>query len=151
MSEALIIAYGNPIRGDDGAGWRIAAEAAAHLPAGAVILTTHQLTPEIAEPASQARVVVFVDAAEGGEPGEVTVLPVVPGTANPRAFTHQMDPDGLLAMAQSLFGRRPPAYLVTINGESFELTEELSATVAAAIPEAARLVAELSAQSPELP
>ena len=64
----LIIGYGNPLRGDDGVGWRVAEAAGTALPEGAAtVLAVHQLTPELSAPISRAGRVVFVDAAAEGE------------------------------------------------------------------------------------
>ena len=63
--DVLVIGYGNPLRGDDGAGWK-AAELLAEDPrlAGAVVLARHQLTPELADDVSRASLVVLVDASQ---------------------------------------------------------------------------------------
>ncbi len=142
----LIIGYGNPLRGDDGVGWRVAEQAAVSLAAAPVaVLTVHQLTPELAEPISRAGRVVFVDAAAAGEPGQVICFALEDTGQRPvlqPIGSHLTTPDALLAMARELFGRRPPATMVTIVGESFELSEALSPLVEAAVPAAvARIVA----------
>ena len=68
---------GNPLRGDDGVGWRVAEAVAAALPdAVADVLTVHQLTPELAEPISRAERVIFIDAAAEGKPGAVRCFAV---------------------------------------------------------------------------
>ena len=54
-----------------------------------------------------------------------------------------MTPMGVLAMAVELFGLCPTAHMVTITGDSFDLSERLSTKVAAAVPEAARLILNL--------
>ena len=66
----LVIGYGNRLRGDDGVGWEVASRLAAAVPSEAAhILTVHQLTPELAEPVSEADLVIFIDASRVGEPG----------------------------------------------------------------------------------
>lgn len=142
----LVIGYGNPLRGDDGVGWWVAEATAACLPVE--VLTTHQLTPELSATISKAKQLVFVDAAATGTPGQVNVLPlsVSDQAAIASAFdSHLVLPDQLLGMAARLFGHAPEAYLVTIAGESFALSEELSPPVAAAVPEAVRRIAALLA------
>lgn len=135
MDPLLVIGYGNPLRGDDGVGWVVAEAVAAALPpTAATVVTVHQLTPELAEPISRAARVVFVDAAAEGEPGGVDcfALDVVTeqaGSGPQYGGTHLTTPDMLLAMAGALFGRRPPAHMVTIAGEIFDLTEALSPVV----------------------
>ena len=77
----LIVAYGNPLRSDDGVAWRAAAALPeTFLPEEAEIVTVHQLGPELAESASRSECVIFVDAASGpGHPGEIQAKEVLPG------------------------------------------------------------------------
>ena len=146
----LIIGYGNPLRGDDGVGWRVAEQAAVSLAdAPVAVLTVHQLTPELAEPISRAGRVVFVDAAAEGEPGTVNCFGLEDTGQRPvlqPIGSHLTTPDALLAMAGELFGRRPPATMVTIVGESFEVSEALTPVVAAAVPEAVECIVALGRQ-----
>ena len=66
-ADALVIGYGNTLRGDDGIGPAVAeAVAALGLP-GVRVIVAHQLTPELAADLADAQLVVFVDAAVGGE------------------------------------------------------------------------------------
>ena len=135
--KPLVIGYGNPLRGDDGVGWRVAEALAVALPEGtADVLAVHQLTPELSDPISHAAMVVFIDAAADGEVGRVACFELGGDDAGSQPAlqgSHQMSPDTLLAMAEALFGRRPVAYLVTIAGESFDLSEALSPVVEAAV------------------
>lgn len=140
MAKALIIGYGNPLRGDDGLGWH-----AARLLAGtasardAEVLTCHQLTPELAQQISEAQTVVFVDAASEGPPGRLGWRRVEP-QAGPASFTHHLNPESLLVMAKELYGRCPQAFVVSVVGESFACSEELSPTVHGALPALVELV-----------
>jgi Ni,Fe-hydrogenase maturation factor len=60
---------------------------------------------------------------------------VSPAESLPRILTHHLDPSSLLKLTQDLFGRSPSrAVSITVGGESFELNEELSESVTAAIP-----------------
>ena len=61
--DFLVIGYGNTLRSDDGVGAKVAAAVAELALPGVVALVLHQLTPELAETISEARAVVFVDAA----------------------------------------------------------------------------------------
>jgi hydrogenase maturation protease len=124
MPEILIIGYGNPLRGDDAVGY-VAAERLDGL-------ARHQLTPELMEPISQAAKVIFIDAKAGGEPGTIEVRALEPAPAA-APFTHFATPEALLAGARKLYGRCPPATLITIAGEDFELGHPLSAPVRKAL------------------
>ena len=143
----LIIGYGNPLRGDDGVGWRVAEEAAAVLPDPPVtVLTVQLLTPELADTISRSERLILIDAAAEGVPGEVRCFPIAADSAAAASLaigTHEVTLDRLLGMAQELFGRCPPAHMVTVSGESFEVSESLTATVEAAVPEALRQVINL--------
>jgi hydrogenase maturation protease len=121
----LVIGYGNPLRGDDGFGFR----AAERIPGA---LAVHQLTPELMEPISRADRVLFLDAAAEGVPGEVRRRPVHPAP-DARSFTHHSTPESLLAGALALYGRAPDAILLTVTGADFSLSETLSPPVQAAL------------------
>jgi hydrogenase maturation protease len=134
MPHTLIIGYGNPLRGDDGFGWHAALRLRDLIhDAGIEILAIHQLTPELMDPISRARRVVFIDAAVGGDPGTLTVTTLETTGSPPPAFTHFATPAALLQGARSLYGANPEALLITVVGLDFELGEELSEPVRLAL------------------
>ena len=146
MLRSLIIAYGNPLRGDDGLGWRVA-ELLSELPEIAEnplveVVTCHQLTPELAERVSQAEGVVFVDAARGATPGTVACEPLAADPARQEALGHHFTPVRVLAYACAIFGATPRAVAISVTAESFELGGRLSPTVEAALPRVLALVRE---------
>jgi hydrogenase maturation protease len=134
MPHTLIIGYGNPLRGDDGFGWHAALRLRDLIhDDGIEILPVHQLTPELMDPISRARRVIFIDAAVGEEPGKMTVTTLeTTGGAAP-AFTHFATPAALLVGARSLYGAKPEGILVTVVGLDFELGEKLSEPVQLAL------------------
>jgi hydrogenase maturation protease len=137
MGRVLVLGYGNPLRGDDGAGRRIAEELEARGFDGYCVQVQilHQLLPEVAETLSHFTHAVFVDASLEGTPGRIAVQTLVPqGCAT--AFSHELDPASLLASAEILYGHTPESILVSVAGRSFEPGEGLSAEVQAAIPAA---------------
>jgi hydrogenase maturation protein HypF len=131
----LILAYGNPLRGDDGVGWQAAMLLEKQLGDQVEVITRHQLTPELAEVISRAERVVFIDAACEGIPGEVLCQEVQATTFVAQPFTHHVAPGDLLSAAQELFGHAPQGHLITINGGDFGFHEGLSTPVEAALPE----------------
>jgi hydrogenase maturation protease len=133
-----VVAYGNPLRGDDGVAWRIV-ERLERDGDPVVPLALHQLTPEVALMLSQADGVIFVDARAGESPGSVRAAEVRP-QPTAAGFTHHVSPEAVLALAQSLYGAQPRAALVTVAAESFALAEELSPTARRAVPRAVRLI-----------
>ncbi len=148
-SRKLLLAYGNPMRSDDGVGWKIA-EALERETANAdvQIVTAQQLTPELAESIRDADLVLFVDASATTTAGEVTVLEVAPAEEMPRIFTHHLPPASLLAFTRDLYGKLPKrAIAVTVGGASFELGETLTDAVREAIPRALAALREILAKA----
>jgi hydrogenase maturation protease len=135
MAKALIIGYGNPLRGDDGLGWHVAhALEREGYGEDVEIIACHQLTPELAEPVSQAELVVFVDARWDGTPGSCADQTVVPRSAEAGSFSHACDPAALLGWGKDLYGGCPQAVMLSVTGESFAHGEGLSPRVLAALP-----------------
>jgi hydrogenase maturation protease len=134
-TNLLIIGYGNPLRGDDGIGWRVADQLAALTGDAATVLTVHQLTPELAEPISKADLVIFVDACYAGQPGSWTCETIRPDQESPAAFTHYFGPANLLGYAKAIFDAKPSALLISVAGASFDCGDQLSPAVAGIIPE----------------
>jgi hydrogenase maturation protease len=137
----LLIGYGNTLRGDDGIGPVVARQLAARINREDVaIMALHQLTPELVEPISRARAVVFVDACHAESPGLVRCMPVAlptdgdPSARTGGAFTHNVTPAALLAAAKLLYGAAPCAMLVTVGGESFDFGESFSPPVTSVVP-----------------
>ena len=132
----LIIGYGNPLRSDDGFGWR-AAERLSELIRDPEIevLALHQLTPELMDSLSRAEFAIFIDACEGPEPGLMAERQVAPQSSGQASFTHHVTPEALLGGARLLYGRAVEAIMITVAGADFSLGAELSAGVAARLEE----------------
>jgi hydrogenase maturation protease len=146
LARILIIAYGNPLRCDDGLAWRVAENLSQHdLPDDVEIMTRHQLTPELAFDVSQASTVLFVDAVRTGVPGEILAAPLKPESQS-SAFTHDFSPGGILAMAQQLYGKCPEAFAISLRGVCFDHGEQLSAVVTENLPRLTRQVADFIAR-----
>ncbi len=124
--NTLVLGYGNPLRGDDGVGWVVAERLQGVV--GITAVPLHQLLPEHADLMQTAVSVIFVDATVEGEPGVVRVRPVAPDRHG-LAASHQMSPRVLLALVAELYGRCPPAHLITITGQDFGYNETLSPPV----------------------
>lgn len=127
--ETLIIGYGNPIRGDDAVGLRVAELAAAK---GYHAIAVTQLVPELAEPISQAERVVFVDCDTRLSPGEISITEPESG----QSFHGATNPSALLDLADDLYGRRPEAIAIGIGPATLDLSESLSAIVESAVARA---------------
>jgi len=146
-SRTLVIGYGSPIRGDDAIG-PLAAErlATGPVPDGVRIVSRHVLTAELAEDLAAVDRVVFLDATVEGQPGEVRVRGLAPDARAVSTMAHFHDPRELLAWCETLYGRAPQAWLVSVAGQSFDyasyrLTPCAEAAVAAMLAEVRRLIA----------
>jgi hydrogenase maturation protease len=142
--RALVIGYGNPLRGDDGAGPAIAGAVGEASPNDVEVIICHQLTPELSERIAAADVVVFVDAQAGAPPGSITTSRVQNESVSDSALAHHANPAALLSLSIELFGRSPQAFLVTVAAASFELGEALSQPVTLALPGAVAAVRQLT-------
>jgi hydrogenase maturation protease len=142
--RALVIGYGNALRSDDGFGWHVAGALAddARL-AGATVLRLHQLTPELALDISRAGFVVFVDARRDGDAGRLVVEPVTAAADVALSWTHHVAPAVLISLARELYGRAPEAVAVSAGIASLDVAEDLSAPIAAVVPEAIELIVRL--------
>lgn len=133
MTPILIIGYGNTLRGDDGVGVVAAEQIRANNP-DVDVITCHQLTPELSEPISQARLVIFLDASAETLPGTIVEQRITSADVSSSGFTHRVDPATLLAIASELFASVPEAWLLTVGADSFALGAPVSPVVAAALP-----------------
>lgn len=137
----IVVACGNPLRSDDG----VALEIAAQLPRapGMEIVTAHMLVPELSARLAQCGTVVFVDARIGQPAGAVACEPLTASDSR-SPLLHVGDAASLLAIAESVFGVRPRAFLVTVAAASFELGHGLTDVVRDAIPEAVRRIRQVA-------
>lgn len=130
----LIIAYGNSLRRDDGAGLVLGEKLEGILKERRLAVrleSVHQLTPELAELVADDRVsaVVFVDTRvlePGAESLSIQVRRLsAPADLSP-SMGHHLDPTVVMAYAFYLYDRNPPAWLLTVPGVDFALGEGLS-------------------------
>jgi len=120
----LIIGYGNTLRGDDAAGPRVAETVAAMNLPGVRVLACPLLTPELADPISQAQTVLFVDAAVDA-PHKVRLRKLHPAKSA-QILAHAANPPALLALARDVFGRAPQAWCLTIPAMKFDFGGDFS-------------------------
>ncbi|GJM41050.1 MAG: hydrogenase [Ardenticatenaceae bacterium] len=125
MLKTVVIGIGNPLRGDDGVGWAVIEALEAESGAPITAVSAHQLLPEHIDLFRLEAQVIFVDASVEGTAGEVTVT-AVPATKDGPAASHHLHPGVLLALGEKLYGRMPPAHLITISGQAFGYEEKLS-------------------------
>ncbi|MGC2473577.1 MAG: hydrogenase maturation protease [Candidatus Sulfotelmatobacter sp.] len=158
MPRVLIVAYGNPLRCDDGIAWRAADVLAQRLPESEVeIVRLHQLAPELADAAQHHELIFFVDAAcvaaahvdnvEKRNAGDICVREIRANNGAPRKeagqFSHVYSPEKVLDLAKELYGAAPKAFVITVAGENFGHGDFLSAPVTAALPELVTVIVRL--------
>jgi hydrogenase maturation protease len=149
MGTVLIVGYGNSLRGDDAIG-EVVAQAFANEAAidGAEVVICLQLTPELAERLAVVDLVIFIDAAAGIQPGGIIITSLESAPALSTGLVHHLNPEGLLFLSSSLYGRSPDAFLVAVGAGSLELGEGLSEPVAAALPAVIAAVRQLVLNPP---
>lgn len=147
----LVVALGNPDRGDDGAGPHVGRLIE---PSGlADVAFIRSDTTELLDVWSSRRQVFVVDAtAPQGEPGRRSRLGLSEirlRAEGGRLSSHRADLGSALELAEVL-GRLPEALVVYgIEGRAFELGEALSPAVIASAEQVARdILSELSAGNP---
>ncbi len=125
-APVLVLAVGNPSRGDDAIGPELAARlAAAGLP-GVEVIDEFQLQVENALDLAGRERVIFVDAGTGTQPPYE--LRRIEAATEFLHTSHALSPQAVLATYRRVTGNEPPeAWLLCVRGESFELGEPLSA------------------------
>lgn len=122
----VILAVGNPSRGDDALGPMLAEAIMPGLPAGAKLIVDFQLQVEHALDIADAERVLFIDA-ETGLDCDCHLRKVAAGGGT-SVFSHALSPGQLLAVhAQVCATPAPEAYVLGVAGQRFELGEDLSA------------------------
>jgi len=138
VKKFLVIGYGNTLRGDDGVGARVAETVGSLGLPGLRTLICQQLSPEHAEPISQADTVVFVDAAVDA-PKEVQLRSLEPNEFS-QLMAHAADPRTMLALARDVFGYAPQAWWLTIPAVNLEFCEALSSEAQRGCADAVRKI-----------
>jgi hydrogenase maturation protease len=141
----LVIGYGNTLRSDDGVGPRVVETVETLNLPGVRTLCCGLLTPELADPISRARRVIFVDASIDAPRG-VLLRSLAPAEST-QILAHAADPRTLLALARDVFGHAPEAWWLTIPGENLGIGEELSAKAKRGFAEAIEQIQEISRSS----
>ncbi len=130
MSRAplLVLAVGNPSRGDDALGPLLLErlQQSSVMDLGDVeLLTDFQLQIEHALDLEERQAVLFVDAARPGTACGATLTPIHAAHRN-RPTSHALSAQEVLHVATQLSGRAPPAWQLAIEGAQFALGEGLS-------------------------
>ena len=134
-TKVVVIGFGNPIRGDDAFGPLVADKLLEELQTPQIeILSRHILTAEMAEHLRDASLVLFVDAAVDGPLGEIVQRTLTPKRDDGQTIAHGVDPRGLLAWTEALYGHAPAALLLSTRAATLDYSHyQLSPTVQAAV------------------
>jgi hydrogenase maturation protease len=126
--HTLVIACGNPLRGDDAVGPTAADIVSSWEAPGVKVLTVHQLVPELIDEMQQVQRVLFIDAATNADDGPFQSTVVEPMKSS-RFFGHYETAANLLALLHELGGPTPDAWLVSISALSFDHGMALTVSV----------------------
>lgn len=151
MKAALVVfAVGNPSRGDDAIGPELLGRLAAWLDKEGLserveLIEDFQLNIEHALDLEGRELALFIDAGEN-TPAPYVFERIFPA-AIPSHSTHALPPQAVLQVYRQTEGAEPPpAFLLGVRGECFELGEGLSPAVEARLDEAMDLLAQLMQQ-----
>ncbi|MFO0834622.1 MAG: hydrogenase maturation protease [Phycisphaerales bacterium] len=128
MSDAgkiLLLAIGNPARGDDGLGPALADRFEQLSIPGVTAMWNYQPSVENAADLAEHDTVIFVDASFSG-PSPFSFQRLL-GRATGSLSSHNLPPEAVVDLACQTLGWRGRAYLLAIRGETFEpFVESLS-------------------------
>jgi len=155
--KTLIIGYGNVDREDDGVAWHILRGITKYFNSEVpltfedefpvlrnntlFLLFTLQLTPELSETISNYDRVCFIDAHTGMIPEDIRMIHL-DSTYQPSPMTHHMTPQTCLALAETLYMKKPEAILLSIRAYNFGFSQNLSNQTAELCRQAQNLVME---------
>ena len=118
----LVIAYGNPGRGDDGLGPAFGHRLLTRRLPGLDIIVDFQLKVEHALAVATASRVVFVDACLDGR-APFTLTQVSPSEGD-EIGSHTLLPASVLALAKLHFQATPPSFVLAIRGVAFDMLHD---------------------------
>ena len=125
MSGILLFGIGNCGRSDDGLGWAFLDRIQLEAEFSGLVEYRYQLQVEDAAMASRADRVIFVDSYQGALPGGFQWAPCNPS----REFeftSHVLAPSAVMYLCQDLYGKVPPAELLLIQGDCWDLDTSMS-------------------------
>ncbi len=150
-APVVIFAVGNPSRGDDAIGPELCARLDAWLRDEKLadrfaLIEDFQLQIEHALDLSGRQLALFIDAG-AGTPAPYVFRPIVPAEGIAHT-THALPPEAVLQVyRQTEAAAIPPAFVLCVRGESFELGEALSRPAESNLQAAFALLTRLCRQS----
>lgn len=119
VPDTLVFGWGNPSRGDDALGPLAIEAVTAWQRPDVECLTDFQLQVEHALDLQGRRRVLFIDASSAADPP--FTVSVVQGQADASYTTHEMSPEAVLHVYSEVLGTPPPATLLAVRGDAWEL------------------------------
>ena len=136
----LVIGVGNELRRDDGLGPWLTERIAEWAIPGVATRTVQQLTPELAAAIVQYDRVLFIDADRVHAKPTLTRVSARFGSSR---LGHALGAGEVMAFAETLSDRVPPAWLALVPGADFEFGEGRSESAAKAAEAALNRIGEL--------
>lgn len=148
--KLAVFGWGNSSRGDDGLGPLLLARVAETQWPDSVLIEDYQLQIEHALDLEGADLALFLDAGRN-TPAPFAFAEIFPrrGLAH---TSHALAPESVLAIFEQTLGRKaPPAFLLSVRGETFDLGAGLSDEGAARLEAAWAFLQRLNAaRDPEI-
>ncbi|MBI9042496.1 hydrogenase maturation protease [Lutibacter sp.] len=125
LDKTLIIGIGNNTRQDDGLGWCFLDKLMEDGYNEDHLLYKYQLMVEDAELISEYDTVIFVDANKTTNNNGFAIEQIYP--AEKVAFsTHSVPPNQILNLCETIYDKKPKAYVIKIDGYSWNFTISLT-------------------------
>lgn len=146
-APVVVFAIGNPSRGDDALGPLLLARLAEGLAAAGLsneveLVEDFQLQIEHALDLDGRQLALFIDAGQQ-TPAPYRFYPIEPATGITHT-THALPPEAVLQVFCQTEGKPPPpAFVLCVRGEKFELGEPLTAEASANLEVASALLLRL--------
>lgn len=152
--KTILLGYGNPDRGDDGAAWHILnrlfifsgqndvdlfSADITSLNKNIDVWFNFQLLPEYAEIISCYDQAIFIDAHTGEIKLDLSFMEIK-GSIDYSPFTHHMTPATLIAITKSITGKSPKAWLLSVRGYNFQFDCTLSESTERLVDQAVKLL-----------
>lgn len=125
LDNTLIIGIGNNTRQDDGLGWSFLDRLVKNDFNPENLLYKYQLMVEDAEIISEYETVIFVDASKEHSTNGFKIERIY--SAEQVSFsTHAVPPNQILNLCETIYHKKPKAYVIKIDGYEWDFKIELS-------------------------
>jgi hydrogenase maturation protease len=139
MVRVVVVGFGNPLRGDDGVGVRVADALVERWADRVTFLVGHQPLPEWAATLAEADIAFVVDATV--QPvSRVGLRRLRPNADRGTLDGHTLGVQQLLHLTETLYGQAPRTYVLELPAERLSFSERLSHRSQRAAAQAVRLL-----------